>query len=300
MPELPEVHTTATDLDKMLKGKKILDIWTNYNSPYYKTKSQIKNPRYFKLFKKEVVGERVKSVERIAKNVLIHLTNNKTILVHMKMTGHLLYGKYKKVKGDWVPKEEGPLKDKWNGWIRLVFTLDNNKHLVLSDLRKFAKVTLLETSTLHTSEDLKNLGPDPLDRSFNIKKFSKQLDKKPNGKIKTVLMDQTLIAGIGNIYSDEALWLSKIHPETVVRKIDQEKRKELLREIKKILRKGISFKGDSMSDYRRPSGEPGAFQHHHRVYQRKKLPCLRRGCKGEIARKVVGGRSAHYCNKCQR
>lgn len=304
MPELPEVHTTATDLDKLLKGKKIVDIWNSYNSPYYKGKPQIKNPVYFKLFKKEVVGEKVLSVSRVAKNVLINLSGDKTILVHMKMTGHLLYGEFE-MKGtgknsEWKAKGDGPLTDKWNGWIRAVFILDNKKHLALSDLRKFAKVTLLQTSLLHQSTDLKDIGPDPTTAIFNLKKFSEQIDKKPNGKIKTVLMDQSLIAGIGNIYSDEALWMSKIDPETLVSKVNSEKRKELLKNIKLVLKKGIDFKGDSMSDYRRPNGEPGNFQNHHSVYQRKNLPCKRGTCKGTIKRKVVGGRGSHYCDTCQK
>lgn len=304
MPELPEVHTTSTDLNKILKGKKIVDIWNSYNSPYYKGKPQVKNPVYFKIFKKEVVGEKVLSVSRIAKNVLINLSGNKTILVHMKMTGHLLYGQYE-MKGvgkstEWKAKGNGPLTDKWNGWIRLVFTLDNKKHLALSDLRKFAKVTLLETSSLLESVDLKEIGPDPLENDFTFNKFEERIEKKNTGKIKTVLMDQTLIAGIGNIYSDEALWMSKIDPETLVSKISTKGRKELFKNIKIILKKGIDFKGDSMSDYRRPNGEPGDFQNHHSVYQRKNQPCKRRNCKGTIKRKVVGGRSSHYCDNCQK
>lgn len=318
MPELPEVHTTATDLNKLLKGQSISDVWTSYNSPYYKGKPQIKNPKYFKLFKKEVVGEKVVSVNRVAKNVLINLTGDKTILVHMKMTGHLLYGDYEKKGKEWIATKEGPLTDKWNGWIRLVFTLSgtktgsgsatsrsassssSKKHLVLSDLRKFAKVTLLQTSTLLESNDLGKIGPDPLDKIFDFKTFCRQINKKPNGKIKTVLMNQELIAGIGNIYSDESLWMSKIDPETIVSKISDAKRKELLKNIKIILKKGIDFKGDSMSDYRRPSGEPGDFQNHHSVYQRRGEDCKRRNCKGKIARKVIGGRSSHYCASCQK
>lgn len=300
MPELPEVHTTATDLNELLKGKKILDVWTNYNSPFYKNKPQIKNPTYFKLFKKEIVSETVTSASRVAKNVLIHLTNDKTILVHMKMTGHLLYGKYKKTGAEWKPDQKGALNDMWNGWIRLVFTLSNGKHLALSDLRKFAKVTLLQTSNLHESDDLQNIGPDPLEKSFTKKVFVERIMMRPKGKIKTVLMDQSLIAGIGNIYSDEALWLSTINPETLVADIPVAKHATLLKNIKHVLSKGIDFKGDSMSDYRRPNGEPGDFQNHHNVYQRKGKTCNRRGCAGIITRKVVNGRSAHYCDTCQK
>jgi formamidopyrimidine-DNA glycosylase len=299
MPELPEVHTTSTELDKLIKGLKILDIWSGYDSKYFYGKNQIKDPAFFRMFKKKTIGSKIDSVSRKGKNVLIHLDNGLTILVHMKMTGHLLYGKYKKSKGEWAATEEGPLRDdKWNGWIRMVITLNDENHLALSDLRKFAKVTLINTNEIDIHPEL-NLGPDPLDKNFNYKKFKEIISKKPTGRIKNVLMDQELIAGIGNIYSDEALWMTGIDPETPVKKIKDEKLKDLLKSIKFVLRKGINFGGDSMSDYRTPSGEPGNFQKHHQVYQRKGEGCFKKDCKGKIERKVVGGRSSHYCPKCQ-
>lgn len=293
MPELPEVHTTATELDRLIKGKKILNVWTSYKSSYSHYENQIKNPEYFEKFKKEILNSKIISVNRRAKNILISLNNKKIILVHLKMTGHLLYGEYSKSKnGEWKPDQKGPLNDKMNGWIRLVFTLSDGKHLALSDLRKFAKVTL--------EKKLDDLGPEPLEKSFNFKIFKEQINKKPNGKIKTILMNQEIIAGIGNIYSDEALWMSKINPETLVNKLSDQKLKILLKNIKEVLRKGIKLSGDSMSDYRRPDGTPGNFQKHHRVYQRKNLACLRKACKGKIQRKVVNGRSSHFCPVCQK
>lgn len=293
MPELPEVHTTATELNKLIKGKKIVNVWTNYKSLYYKGKKQIKDPNYFKKFKKEIIGKKILNVRRRAKNVLIDIEGHKTILIHMKMTGHLLYGKYKKEKGEWRPAiNGGPLNDPFNGWIRLVFTLSNDKHLVLSDMRKFAKVTL--------EDDTVGLGPEPLETDFTYNVFVEQVSQKLNGKIKTVLMDQQLIAGIGNIYSDESLWMSKIHPEKTVSEIKEEDLKNLYKNIKKVLKKGIDFSGDSLQDYRRPDGTPGEFQLHHQIYGRKNLPCKRRGCKGTTKRVVVNGRSAHFCPKCQK
>lgn len=301
MPELPEVQTTADDLNKLIKGQVIKNSWSGYNSKYYYGKPQIKDPKYFKLFSKEIAGEKVIGVTRRGKNVLINLSNNKTILVHMKMTGHILYGKYKKDKNSWVPDvKSGPLLDPFNGWIRFIVEFKNGKHLALSDMRKFAKITLLETNNLLDSEDLQKIGPEILDGTFNFKKFKERLHKKPNGKIKTVLMDQEILAGIGNIYSDEALWLTKIHPENIVEKISEEKLKELFKNCKKVLNKGIDFKGDSMQDYRRPSGEPGDFQNHHNVYQRKNKECNRKDCEGKISRIVVGSRSSHYCPNCQK
>lgn len=312
MPELPEVTTTAKKLDMILSGLEIKSVWTSYNSPYFKGKENIKDPKYFSRFKMGVVGEKVASVQRYGKNVLINISGPKTILIHMKMTGHLLYGKYKKglveenvdnikkrVPG-WIPEEKGPLQDKFNGYIRLVFELSNKKHLVLSDVRKFAKVCLIEDGEAKKHKDLSSLGPDPTAKGFDFKIFKSILLKKPNGRIKNILMDQDLISGIGNIYSDEALWLTEIHPEESPKKLFDTEIKKLLKNTKEVLKKGIDFGGDSTSDYRQPDGTPGKFQKHHKVYRRKGEKCLRKGCDGKITRKVVGGRSAHFCDTHQK
>lgn len=325
MPELPEVHTTAKMLNNLLSGRKILDVWTSYGGVIHEGKNHIKNRKYFSEFKKKVVGEKVKSVSRRGKNVLIHLSDNKTILVHMKMTGHLLFGSYRKVSGNsksetlnskqaqnskskitnswekekWMPNEptKSPLWDPFNRFVRLVFTLSGKKHLVLSDVRKFAKVCLIEKDE---KTDIDTLGPEPLEKSFGFSSFKFQLMKKPAWKIKTVLMNQELIAGVGNIYSDEVLWLADIHPESQVSKIPEKKMKILFQELKIILKKGIEFSGDSTSDYRRPDGQRGSFQHHHKVYRRKGEGCLKKNCAGTISRIVVTGRSAHFCPKHQK
>lgn len=312
MPELPEVTTTAKKLDEILPNLKIKSVWTSYNSPYFKGKENIKDPNYFKKFKKEIIGQKIESVNRVGKNVLINIEGPKTILIHMKMTGHLLYGKYKraqieevsngvlkKVKG-WVPAEKGPLQDKFNQYIRLVFELSNGKYLVLSDARRFAKVCLILDGEIKKYKDLKDIGPDPILDDINYKIFKEILMKRPEGRIKNILMDQNLISGVGNIYSDEALWMTGIHPEQKPIKLPDSKIKELLKNLKLILKKGISFGGDSTSDYRQPDGTPGNFQKHHKVYRRRGEKCLKKGCSGEITRKVVGGRSAHFCNKHQK
>jgi len=292
MPELPEVTTTVSKLQKLLPTQKIVSVWTSYNSKHHTGKKNIKNPKYFRHFKKEIIGKRIKNVERIGKNILIDLTGSKTVLIHMKMTGHLLYGEYRKVKDEWRAITKGPLQDPLNGHIRLVFELSNSKKLVLSDVRKFAKVSLLEDN------DVSKLGPDPL--KINFKTFKDRILLLSNRRIKSVLMNQEIMAGVGNIYSDEALWLTGIHPETPAKKIGGENLKLLLKNIKKVLKKGIDFGGDSTSDYRQPDGSPGNFQNKHRVYRKKGEKCSKRGCDGTIIRKVVGGRSAHFCDKHQK
>ncbi|MDO8565549.1 MAG: DNA-formamidopyrimidine glycosylase [bacterium] len=278
MPELPEVQTTVDGLNRTVKGRTIRAVSTTYNSPHYHSKEEIKNPLFFKIFRKKVIGQKILKAERRAKNILIHLNNKHTILIHMKMTGYFFYN---------------PPKDA--SFIRLKFNLDNGKELVLSDMRKFAKITLVPTKEIHESVHLKTLGPEPLHDNFQFPIFNFQLHKKPKGKIKSVLMDQTLIAGIGNIYSDEILWRAGVHPLSVVAKIPEKNFKEMFKAMKEVLKKGIDFGGDSMSDYRNIKGEKGKFQEHHRAYQRKGKKCDKKGCKGIIARIVVATRSAHFC-----
>src|SRR3989339_1019142 len=197
MPELPEVETTTRGLREKILGLKIKDVWTDLKTKDKRKRDTVANPKYFKVFKKEVRNKKIKSIERKAKNILINLSGSKTILVHMKMTGHLLFNN----------------KDKF---VHVIFTLSSGKFLAFSDMRKFGKITLLDTKTAHDSKHLKNIGPEPLDKNFTPEKLEEKLKRKPNGKIKTVLIDQSIVAGIGNIYSDEILWQAGVHPERKV------------------------------------------------------------------------------------
>ena len=287
MPELPEVQTTVSGLARVLPGLSISHVWTEYNSPYFHGTDTIKDPKYFKYFSKQIKNAKIVKVTRRAKNILIHLSNGFTILIHMKMTGHLMYGNYNK-------------KDPYNRHVRLIFTLSNDKTLELCDSRKFAKVTLLETDNMFESVHLNGIGPEPLEKEFTFSIFKKQINKKPNGKIKLVLMDQSVIAGIGNIYADESLWRAGIHPESIVVKIPEGKLKRLYTAIRTTLSKGIDFGGDSMSDYRNIDGERGKFQEEHKAYRKTGTACMKKGCAGIIKRIVVGGRGTHFCEEHQR
>jgi formamidopyrimidine-DNA glycosylase len=301
MPELPEVTTTVRGLNEVLKKLTITDVWSDYflNTKHTRT-DNIKNKTYFEKFKKEIVGEKFVSAERRGKNVLIHLTHGKTILIHMKMTGHLLYGKYswdesaKKWKSD-----EKLLRDPFNQFVHLIFSLSNGKSLAFSDMRKFAKVFAFKTGTRENVTDLSGLGPEPLD-NLSLDTFTKRLATKPKGKIKTVLMDQSIVAGIGNIYSDEILWEAGVYPERREETLSSTETKKIWLAMKKILASGIELGGDSMSDYRNIHGERGGYQNSHKAYRRTGKPCLRRGCTGTIVRKVIGGRSAHFCSVHQK
>ncbi|MFC1663557.1 bifunctional DNA-formamidopyrimidine glycosylase/DNA-(apurinic or apyrimidinic site) lyase [Patescibacteria group bacterium] len=300
MPELPEVETTVRDLKKKVLKRTFIDVWTDFSK-------MIKKPS-FKQFKKEIKGKKIKNVWRRGKNVIFDLTENKTLLIHQKLTGHLLLGKWELKKGQWQSKIKGPLlEDPRNRFLHLIFWLDNEKMFALSDLRKFAKIELWGTEKFRESEGIKALGPEPLDKNFTFKKFSKTLkEKKTNkgeycqrrGKLKQVLLDQTIIAGIGNIYSDEILWKAKIHPLKEISKLNQKELKRIYKAIKTILKKAIKLRGESISDYRDIKGKKGYFDSERKVYQRKGESCLR--CGAKIERIKITGRGAHFCPKCQK
>lgn len=300
MPELPEVQTTVDGINTVAKNKTITDIWTDFKSDAKMFSYTIKNPEYFKRFRKAVTGSKIIKAERRAKNVLIHLDNKETILIHMKMTGHIMYGEYvyNKNKNSWTPTPgQSALEDPYNRFVHLVFVLDNGKHLVLSDTRKFAKIILLDDNT---RKEIDLLGPEPLSDEFTFDVFLKNINTWENKYIKTALMDTRLIAGIGNIYSDEILHIAKILPDRKVSSLSLFDFKNIYKNIKPLLLKGIDFGGDSMSDYRNIYGEKGRFQGNHKVYRRKGLGCTGRGCTGIIERTVVNGRSAHFCKGCQK
>ncbi|MCX6756582.1 MAG: bifunctional DNA-formamidopyrimidine glycosylase/DNA-(apurinic or apyrimidinic site) lyase [Candidatus Nomurabacteria bacterium] len=306
MPELPEVHTTVTGLQKVLPKLIIKDIWTDMWSSSTIAKNTIKDRSYFPYFKKYVLNQKILNVKRRAKYILINLENGFTMVIHMKMTGHLMYGKYKEDKKyngrewSWIPvSKTSPLNDRYNRHIHVVFTLSNKNHLVFCDSRKFGTIVVQKTNTLHTDK-LSHLGPEPLEKFFTLNNFKERVLKSPTRAIKTVLMDQKIIAGIGNIYSDEMLHLSHILPTRFPKNIKDSEWKLLFKSMREVLKKGIDFGGDSMSDYRNIEGLRGNFQKKHLVYLRTKEKCFTKGCKGIIIKKKVGGRSAHFCSVCQK
>jgi formamidopyrimidine-DNA glycosylase len=283
MPELPEVHTIVTDLKKFLPGLKITDVWTDV-------------PK-FKKIKKEVIGRKILKVERRGKNILMALTHSKTILVHQKMTGHLMFGKWELKNKTWKSALPGPMRDDpENRFIHLLFFLSSNKQLALCDMRKFAKVVVLETEKI--SKEFERMGPEPFDKNFNLKKFS-EIVKNKKGRIKTVLMDQSVIAGIGNIYSDEILWLAGVHPLKKIPDLKESELKKIYKSIRPVLNKAIKARGSSYIDYRDAQGKKGRYQEMQNAYGLKGEKCKKRGCRGIIERIVVGGRSAHFCPKHQ-
>jgi len=206
MPELPEVETIVRDLNKTGAHKllcaRFINVWTNFPKT-------IKEPESFEQFKNKIKGKEIQKIWRRGKNIIFSLSESYFLLIHQKLTGHLLFGRWEFREGEWVAPA-GPLAEKVNSYIHLLFTLDSGQMLALSDLRKFAKVKLLDNEKL--KKEISFLGPEPLEKDFTFEKFRRSLEKR-KGKIKQVLMNQEIIAGIGNIYSDEILWRTKVHPK---------------------------------------------------------------------------------------
>jgi formamidopyrimidine-DNA glycosylase len=223
----------------------------------------------------------------------------------MKMTGHFLLGAYRRKKEwvgpipptfeheEWIPTERGDLQNPFNRFIRFVISFSDGTTLALSDLRRFARIEFFDT--LRLENEFKKFGHEPLEKSFTFTVYKKQILKRTTGKIKTILMDQSIIAGIGNIYSDEILYSADVHPESNPSRIPHAELKKIYTAMRLILKKSIRLGGDSMSDYRKPDGTRGEFQNCHNAYRRTGKPCKKRNCSGIITRKKVGGRSAHFC-----
>jgi len=295
MPELPEVETTVRDLKPKVLNRTFIDVWSDWQK-------LVKKPKNFLEFKKELKNKQIKNIWRRGKNIIFDLSADEaglsdkhSLLVHQKMTGHLLIGKWILKNKKWEPVKEGPLNDSYNKFIHLMFFLDNDNMLALSDVRKFAKVELYKTEDL--LKEFNSLGLEPLEKDFTFKKFQEVL-KNRKGKIKQVLMDQGVIAGIGNIYASEILWWAKINPEESVANLSSLELKLLYQSIKKVLTLGVKLGGESFSDYRRPDGSKGNFDSAKKVYRRAGQKCYR--CKTEIKRIKVGQRSAFFCPNCQR
>ena len=290
MPELPEVETTIHGLKSKVLKRAFVDVWSDWEK-------LIKKPKDFRVFKKEIKGKKIITIWRRAKNIIFDLSEGYSLLVHQKMTGHLMVGQWKQINNKWQSIKKGPLEEKINTFLHVIFFLENGKMLVLSDVRKFAKVELWKTKELLNSKEFKSLGPEPLEKGFTFKKF-KETIKNKKGKVKQVLMDQNVIAGIGNIYSSEALWQAKIHPEKNVAKLSDSELKLLYQAIKKVLTLGVKLGGESFSDYRKPDGSKGKFDTERKAYKREGQKCHRCGVK--IKRIKFGGRSAFFCPNCQK
>jgi len=290
MPELPEVETTVRYLRPKLLGKSFVDVWADWEKT-------VRQAGGLTNLKKEIKNKRIVNVYRRAKFIVIDVKGDKSLFIHQKISGHLLYGKWQLKNGVWFASKSGPLKDDpENKYIRVVFGLSNGNQLALSDLRRFGKIILVKDKDVSNIKEVRDLGPEPLD--IGLKNFKKLFERK-KGRIKQVLMDPFFIVGIGNIYADEILWKSGIHPLSRVENMDNKDIKIIFKYTKEILEKAIKMGGSSVDDYRMPSGEMGEFQNVHNAYQRTGEKCRKRDG-GTIERIKIGGRSAHFCPKHQK
>ncbi len=290
MPELPEVETIVKGLRGKVRGATIKDIWTDWLK-YFRLSGGEKS------FRKNLIGRKILDVRRRAKNVIFELSEDYVLLVHQKMTGHLMVGKWQSANGKWIATEKGPLRDdKANSYVRFIMFLKDGRMIALSDLRRFAKIICGPKNQVLHSPNLENLGPEPMESDFNYKQFRKLFENK-RGLIKQVLMDQSFISGIGNIYADEILWKARIHPKMRLENLKEKQIGEIYKAMKFILKRALKLRGTSSDDYRDAEGKKGKYGDTRYVYQREGEKCYR--CFAIIQRIKMGGRSAHFCPKCQ-
>ncbi|MDD5710563.1 MAG: bifunctional DNA-formamidopyrimidine glycosylase/DNA-(apurinic or apyrimidinic site) lyase [Candidatus Colwellbacteria bacterium] len=293
MPELPEVQTIVDDLRRKVVHRKIIDLWTDW-------------PKSIKgitpaILKKRIRDSKILDVKRLGKNILITLDRDRALLIHQKMTGHLMVGRWflKKTRAGWLVTNpiRGPFKDRVNQYVHVIFSLDNGKMLALSDMRKFARVDFGESKYIFSLPAIRKLGLDALDGHLTPAIFEKIIRTRRKS-IKQTLMDPTVVAGIGNIYADDILWSIKVHPARPAYTLDRSEIKKLLISARKILKKAIRLRGTSVGDYRDTSGRPGGYGRELLVYRRTGEPCRR--CRTPIQRMVLGQRPAHFCPRCQK
>ncbi len=287
MPELPEVQTIVDDLNKKIKGDTIVGFWSDW-------KKSVRMP--LEKFEKEIKGKKILSASRIGKNIFLHLSGGKTIYIHLKMTGHLLIKSKVKSQKSKVGKDY--FDEKVNQYIRHVFHLKSRRTLEFSDLRKFGKIILADTDKVGEIKEISGLGIDAMSPEFTFKKLDDEILDERTTKIKLLLMDQSKITGIGNIYANEILFEAGILPTRSAKKISREERKKLFLAIKKVLKYAIKMRGTSDSDYRDTAGAPGKFQEVLKVYRRAGKRCVK--CGTIIRRIKLGQRGTFFCPVCQR
>ncbi|MEA2006737.1 MAG: DNA-formamidopyrimidine glycosylase [Patescibacteria group bacterium] len=281
MPELPEVQTVVSDLRKSIRGWMVAD----FSSLWEKNVSA-----GMKIFKKEIFGAKISDVKRKGKYILIELDNSNVIVLHLRMTGALIfddercnYEKIGHVRHCWVLKKG-----------------ERKKELLFSDVRKFATVDLLFGEQRKGPRGLRMLGVDPLGQKFTAEFLGDLVCSYPKRTIRSILLDQDKISGIGNIYVSEILFAAKISPLKETGKLNEKEVKMLCNSTKKVLKKAIELRGTTFSDYRDLRGERGSFQDRLKVYNREHGRCSRRECSGVVLKEKIQGRSAFWCPKCQK
>jgi formamidopyrimidine-DNA glycosylase len=289
MPELPEVETVRLGLAPVMEGRTITDAQTRRGD------LRIPFPRDFSA---RLKGRRVVRLWRRAKYILADLDSGETLVIHLGMSGRMsvfAQGKPRKIGSyvyDTAPASAGEGKHD-----HVVFETDAPARIIFNDHRRFGLMDLVVTDRLEHSKMFKDIGIEPLSGKLTAAWLAKALDGKKT-PIKSALLDQRLIAGLGNIYVCEALFRSNISPKRLAGSIKHDRLPALVAAIKKVLKDAIAAGGSTLRDHAQATGDPGNFQHHFLVYGREGKPC-KLGCKGTVKRIVQAGRSTFYCPKCQ-
>lgn len=301
MPELPEVETIRRGLSKRLVGRTIRNI-------------EVRNVRSFQGEVKDVIGANVSDIERRAKVIRIKLSNGLNLLFHLKMTGQLIYRqsaignpqseqKRTAKSGQLIGNFAGGHPDhEWHAELptkhtHIIFTFDDGSHLYFNDLRKFGWCKVLTADQI--DDILVDYGLEPFSDDFTAEYMIQKAKKIPNRTIKQFLMDQEIIAGVGNIYADEALFDARILPTRKVKDIILSEWQKVHDSVLKVLDMGIKYGGTTDSDYVNSEGKKGGMQDHLKVYHKTGEKCSG-GCGGVVKRMTIGGRGTHYCESCQK
>ena len=274
MPELPEVETIRASLAPGLAGRTFRRV--RIDDP------RLTRPEPPEVVAAELEGERVADVRRRGKYLIVAFESGRHLLVHLRMTGNVLH-----------PAPDGYQDDPH---VRAVVNLDDGSDVIYRDVRRFGTWDLLEPGDLEAYFAARRLGGEPLERGFTTKSLAAALAGR-RAPVKAALLDQRAVAGVGNIYADEALWYARIHPLTPAGHLDELEVAALRDGVRKALRLGIKRQGATLRDYRRADGGEGAMQNEFRVYGREGEPCER--CGTPIAKTRAGGRGTWYCPACQ-
>ncbi|MCG7494028.1 bifunctional DNA-formamidopyrimidine glycosylase/DNA-(apurinic or apyrimidinic site) lyase [Thalassobius sp. Cn5-15] len=283
MPELPEVETVMRGLAPSMEGAVIARAQVNRPDLRWPFPDRMAD---------RLMGQRVDRLRRRSKYILVDLASGETLLIHLGMSGRML------VSGDPLGQfvHDHPTAEKHD---HVVLDMDNGARITFNDPRRFGAMDLLDTATAEDSKLLSVLGPEPLGNQFSEQHLINAFENKKS-PVKTALLDQGIIAGLGNIYVCETLYRAGISPKRKAGAIAQQKVAGLVPIIREVLQDAIAAGGSSLKDFRSAGGELGYFQHQFDVYDREGKPCKRKGCTGTVQRVVQSGRSSFYCPTCQR
>ena len=286
MPELPEIEIVRKSLSKTVNKSKIIDVKIYNKNLRYKIQHE---------FRKNLIGEKILRISRRSKYLIFHF-KKKILLAHLGMSGKILL---KRCKDNTLYKTSFYYDlNKLQKHNHIYFKLNNGLILIYNDVRRFGFFNLYQNTKLNEIIFLKKLGLEPFSKKLNIKYFKTFIfNKKRN--VKNLLMDQTFISGLGNIYVNEVLFMSKIYPLKICSSLNEAEIKKLILNIKRTLRLSISKGGSSIKDFQNTTGKSGNFQQFFHVYEQEKKNCSRISCKGKIKKIIISNRSSFYCSKCQ-